>query len=268
MCAIFKSAEIGIRQTEQSVHRHECAELYVSLGGRTTDVVNGREAKTLPFDVFVLTSDVKHGQINTEEYRYCIFKFDRDALIAALGDAALGRGFQSLFVIDPSLRGEGESVANMCVDAHIAQYAGMSAEILSSLGECDLSDSIFLSLARLISECARRREVGIKDAVAEAVFYMNTHYSEPITVSLLASACGYSARHLSRLFARYCGMSPMQYLANLRLSRAAELLSENRLTLTEISERVGICDSSAFSRNFRQRYGITPTEYRRRSVGL
>ena len=78
-------------------------------------------------------------------------------------------------MIEPALRGEGEQGANMCVDAHIAQYAGMTAEILSSLGESELSDSLFTSLSLLVAKNAKRREARIKDAVAEAVLYMSVH---------------------------------------------------------------------------------------------
>ena len=268
MGAIFKSAEIGIRQTEQGVHRHKYAELYVSLGGRTTDVVNGREVETLPFDVFVLTSEVNHGQIKTDEYRYCIFKFDMDALLSALGDYAKERGFQSLFVIEPSLREEGERATNMCIDAHTAQYVGMSAEMLGSLGESPTADALFMSLVMLISERAGRREIGTRDVISEVVFYMNVHYGEPISVGELASEHGYSARHLTRLFDKYIGTSPIKYLSDLRLTRASELLVGEELTITEIASLVGIPDSSLFAKSFRQKFGMTPTEYRRRSLGV
>ena len=268
MGAIFKSAEIGIRQTEQGVHRHKYAELYVSLGGRTTDVVNGREVNTLPFDVFVLTTEVRHGQINIDEYRYCIFKFDMNALVAALGDFSRERGFQSLFVIEPSLREEGERGRNMCIDAHTAQYVGMSADMLAALGESPTADALFMSLVMLISERAGRREIGTRDVISEVVFYMNIHYGEPISVGELASLHGYSPRHLSRLFEKYFGTSPMRYLADLRLTKACELLVGEEMTVTEVANSVGIPDSSLFSKSFRRKFGMTPTEYRRRSLGV
>jgi AraC-like DNA-binding protein len=268
MGAIFKSAEIGVRQTEQGMHRHKYAELYVSLGGRTTDVVNGCEVDTLPFDVFVLTSEARHGQINTDEYRYCIFKFDMDALVTSLGDFARERGFQSLFVIDPSLREGGERSANMCIDLYTARYVEMSAEMLGSLGEGDTADALFSSLVMLISERAGRREIGTRDVISEVVFYMNVHYKEEISVGELALRYGYSARHLTRLFDRYMGSSPIKYLSDLRLTRASELLACAQMNVTEIAVAVGIPDSSLFAKSFRRKFGITPTEYRKRSIGI
>lgn len=265
---VFKSAEIGYREHEQDEHRHDYAELFISLGGRTTEVVNGLESKTLPLDVFVLTSDVKHGQIRTDGYRYCIFKFDAEALIESVGEAALSHGFQSLFVIDPSLRREGGQGVNMCIDPLTAQYAEMTAEILAREGEGIVSDTLFSALALLVCEKAVRRGAGARDAVAEAVFFMNVKYAERITVADVAEMLGYSQRHLTRLFTKYRGVSPMKYLCELRLNRAATLLAEDALSVTEIAESVGFCDSSTFTKRFRERYGMTPTEYRRRSLGI
>lgn len=266
---IFLSAELGVRHSEQTPHPHKCAELYVSLEGRTTDVVNGKSTKTLPLDVFVLTRDVVHGQINTAEYRYCIFKFDMDALVAKMGDGALDEGFQSIFVIDPALRREGEQGANMHIDPLVAEFAELTARVLVREGCGALADRMFLSLVALICKSARPRsdERGAREVAFEAVFYINTHYGELISLEGLAGRSGYSPRHFARLFAEYVGSSPMHYLSDVRLSRAATLLSENRLSVTEIAERVGIGESGYFTKSFRAKFGITPSEYRKRSQG-
>lgn len=267
---ILRSAELGTRREGQGVHPHKCAELYVSLEGRATDVVNGKENKTLPLDVFVLTSDVMHGQVNTADYRYCIFKFDMEALISRLGESSLLEGFQSIFVIDPALRRDGRESANMQLDPAVAEYAELTARLLTNEGEGELADRMFLSLVTLISKRARPRPDGRggREIAFEAVFYINTHYAEPITLEALALRSGYSPRHFARLFCTYVGSSPMRYLLELRLSRAAAMLSENRLTVTEIADSVGIGESSYFTKSFRARFGMTPTEYRKRSLGL
>ena len=267
--SIFISAELGVRHSEQVAHAHKCAELYISLDGRTTDVVNGRSSKTLPLDVFVLTRDVVHGQVNTADYRYCIFKFDMDALVAGMGESALDEGFQSIFVIDPALRREGGQGANMQIDPLTAEYAELVARVLMREGCGALADEMLLSLVMLICKSARPRseEQGGREVAFDAVFFINTRYSEDITLDSLAARSGYSPRHFARLFAEYVGTAPMRYLSEVRLSRAAALLSENKLTVTEIAEQVGFGDSGYFAKSFRARYGVAPLEYRKRSRG-
>lgn len=269
--AVFISAQVGIRRGGQVMHPHACAELYVSLEGVTIDVVNGQESKTLPLDVFVLTRDVLHGQINTTDYRYGIFKFDMDALIAALGEDANDESFQSIFVIEPAMRRTEGVSANMQIDADTAEYAEMTARILSSEGEGRLSDELFLSLVRLICKRARPRRgepTTQADVIARTLLFINGNYSEEMTLDILAAHSGYSPRHLSRLFLASLGTSPMKYLMDVRLKRAAALLSENRLSVIEIADAVGIGDSSAFAKSFRSKFGMTPTEYKKRSMGL
>lgn len=266
---IFKSAEIGVHCEEQQPHTHAASELFVALGGRTTDVINGQESRTLPLDVFVLTEDVRHGRINSEDYRYCIFKFDMNTLVARLGEAAEGEGFQSIFIVEPSMKSKGLGNANMQIDPLFAEYAELTARILENEGESELSDEIFTSLVLLISERATRRDdksSGVRRAVGEAVLYINTRYQENISLDSLAERSGYSPRHLSRAFKELTGSSPIRYLENVRLTHAAALLSEGRLSVTEVAMSVGIEDSSMFAKCFRKKFGVSPTEYRRSSV--
>lgn len=60
------------------------------------------------------------------------------------------------------------------------------------------------------------------------------------------------------------GIGPNDYFKSLRLQRAAELLDAGELSITEISYSIGIADSHYFSKCFKQKFGVTPTEYRNR----
>lgn len=60
------------------------------------------------------------------------------------------------------------------------------------------------------------------------------------------------------------GLSPVEYIREQRLKRAAQLLETSRYSITEITYMVGLNDSRYFSRCFKHSYGMTPTEYRQR----
>ena len=60
------------------------------------------------------------------------------------------------------------------------------------------------------------------------------------------------------------GLSPVEYIREQRLKRAAQLLETTRYSITEITYMVGLNDSRYFSRCFKHSYGMTPTEYRQR----
>ena len=84
------------------------------------------------------------------------------------------------------------------------------------------------------------------------------------TSSSLATSVGLSASHLRRKFVAQTGQPPMQYLRQLRLNLAMDLLlSKTYWTVKEIGVAVGFCDMSHFVRAFRRRSGQSPTQYRR-----
>jgi transcriptional regulator GlxA family with amidase domain len=82
------------------------------------------------------------------------------------------------------------------------------------------------------------------------------------TVSEMAAVIGVSASQLRRLFMRNLGATPRQRLCSLRLEAAARLLQDPGLRIKEIQTRVGIADASHFCRDFRERFGASPTAYR------
>jgi AraC family transcriptional regulator len=90
-------------------------------------------------------------------------------------------------------------------------------------------------------------------------------YNEDITVSLISKAACMSKYHLLREFKKYYGITPYQYLTETRLNTAKNLLAGTSKTISEISGETGFEYSSSFSQLFYQRFGITPTVFRKKS---
>jgi AraC-like DNA-binding protein len=78
----------------------------------------------------------------------------------------------------------------------------------------------------------------------------------------MAAVLGVSDAQLRRLCVRAVGATPRQLLCNMRLQAAAVLLQNPAVRVKEIQARVGIADASHFCRDFRDRFGVSPTEYR------
>ena len=75
-----------------------------------------------------------------------------------------------------------------------------------------------------------------------------------------------TASTLQRGFAKHVGMSPKQYLTQLRMNRALELLADNELSVKEISLACGFVDEKYFSRAFKKKYGCSPSQMRKHIV--
>ena len=80
-------------------------------------------------------------------------------------------------------------------------------------------------------------------------------------VSDLASEIGYSQRQLSRFLNKTIGLSPVQYVLEVRLKKAHLYLTERKFgTLAEVRNSVGISSASYFNKKFYERFGVKPTE--------
>ena len=84
------------------------------------------------------------------------------------------------------------------------------------------------------------------------------------TVERMADIVGLSPDHFKYRFKKVVGISPMAYLLNLRLEKAHEYLSDPLcfLQIQEIRLPVGFTDDSHFTRNFKKKYGLAPTQCR------
>jgi AraC-like DNA-binding protein len=103
--------------------------------------------------------------------------------------------------------------------------------------------------------------------VEAAESHMRSHLAEAqLTVGNIAQAAHVSVRHLDRLFRKWRGMSPMQYLRDLRLRRARALLESSGLRVSEIAREVGFEDPLHFSRVFRVAMGCSPLAHRKTTL--
>jgi len=95
-----------------------------------------------------------------------------------------------------------------------------------------------------------------------AIAYLEMHISDPaLSNTLLADMLGISEVYLRKLFLAQYNTTPRQYLLNLRIQKARQLLSDTMLTVTDISEKCGFSSVYHFCRTFKGRTGVTPTEY-------
>lgn len=86
------------------------------------------------------------------------------------------------------------------------------------------------------------------------------------TVAEMAAVLGVSDGQLRRLIAEGMGATPRHLLCNVRLQAAARLLEDPAIRIKEVRARVGLADASHFARDFRDRFGTSPSEYRWREL--
>ncbi len=94
--------------------------------------------------------------------------------------------------------------------------------------------------------------------------YMLENLSRELSLSLIASECSMSVPQLKLLFRETCGCGPIAWFIDQKLAAAKAMIRETSLSFTQISERLGFGSVHYFSRQFKAKTGMTPSEYARK----
>ena len=135
-----------------------------------------------------------------------------------------------------------------------------------TLSQCltiqDFNDFLCEACSRII-ETKPEESVDRSRIVEEAAAYMKENFAKPeLTMSMLADYLGISSVTLAVEFKNQMDIRPSDYLANLRMERARELLVSTNMLVREISLSVGYEDDHVFTRRFKKYTGKTPGQYR------
>ena len=100
--------------------------------------------------------------------------------------------------------------------------------------------------------------------LAEAILIMERHLEDPLSIDQVANGVGLSARQLTRLFHVHLRRPPGQFYLDLRIDRAASLLRQTGMSVSEISVGCGFHSASHLGRHLKRRHDATPLQWRRR----
>lgn len=114
--------------------------------------------------------------------------------------------------------------------------------------------------SRAPAERDRRRAV-------DAALWIDARATEALDLDAMAGEVGLSPFHFLRLFRAVLGVTPHQYLVRARLRRAARLLADDALPITDVAYDVGFGDLSNFVRTFHRAAGVSPRAFRRAARG-
>ncbi len=101
-----------------------------------------------------------------------------------------------------------------------------------------------------------------EERIAKVCSYIQIHYQEDLNARVLGEIFYLSPSYIAHMFTKHVGRSLGKYLEDVRLAQAEKLLRNTDLLVAEISERVGYHDSNYFTKCFRKKYQISPSEVR------
>lgn len=101
------------------------------------------------------------------------------------------------------------------------------------------------------------------DKMKPVLKYIENNYMEKITIEEIAKVAEFSESHFMRYFKETMGTSFIDYLKDYRLTMASRLLISSESSILDIAAEVGFDNLSYFNRSFKQKYGMTPSQFRK-----
>ena len=247
-------------------HYHDGHELIYIVSGEVEISVSGRILKARAGSLLIFSRFEEHSvRVLSPEYRrYTLLissEISRGSENYALSSILINRtqGFEHILDC-------GESSERIKM---------LFSEIYRELSSCQpmylkIADSSLMILLAEIYRIAPRRFIAEENKNSEMVRKIQNRFerepSEEVTIASLASEFHVSPSHLSHVFKNITGYSPIDYLMSCRLSSAKTLLAESEKSIKEIVDACGFSDESNFSRTFKSKTGMTPTEFRRQNL--
>lgn len=100
------------------------------------------------------------------------------------------------------------------------------------------------------------------ECIEDVMRYIRDHISEPLDREMLAGVAGFSVPHFHRVFTAHVGESAASYIHRLRMERAGRKLRMGAVNITEVALAAGYDTHAAFSKAFKQQFGLSPSEFR------
>lgn len=129
-----------------------------------------------------------------------------------------------------------------------------------------LFEELLMRLSRGLRQAQAQHPL-YSEEIEKAITYFNVNYARSCDVNRLIAELNISSSWFAKLFRRQLGVSPHQYLTELRINKAKSMMSSNK-SIGEIAAAVGYQDPLYFSRIFRKKTGYSPMQYRTLSVQL
>lgn len=263
------------------MHKHDFFELNIIVQGVGCHYIEGNRFIVGCGDTLMIPPNVRHGYVPYDENNFVIFHLlvDKQFFSYYSKEIETMPYIQAFLNIEPMVRINNEEYAcflnlNEQRRKRIFPFLNNLVHLAKKREQC-VKTLNFYTLG-LMSELAyymfegdrggRFEKDNVSLNILRSVDYMSTHFRENITLNELANCAYMSRSEYCIKFKNLFNDTPMHYLMNMRLIKAEKLLHDVSLSITDIALKCGFFDNSHMTRFFRQKYNMSPREYRKNKL--
>ncbi len=257
------------------LHEHEFVELVIVTQGTGSYFTEKISYMIEKGDVFLVKPGVRHGYRDVNGLALISVLYTLESLLSPLADIGAMVGYHALFKIEPYFNST--STARLLLnDGQLHDCIAIINKIETEIernepGVIFFSKVYFLELIGHLSRCYSTEEAKKSPEimrVAEAISYIEQNYTRDIEQDDLAKIANLSKSHFLHIFKKTTNTTPLLYQKLLRMEKACSLLTQSKMSITEVSFNCGYHDSNYFTRQFKKVMKMSPKQYRNNSRSI
>lgn len=262
-CGIFYS-NVGVEET--LIHVHECCEVLLCLGGGGYFLIDNRFYEVNDGDIFIINQFEPHKITfeNKDNFERYVFQIHPQYIYA---NSTENTDLSACFYSHTSY---GNRISLKENELEYVKELIKQLKTEKKFGDDVAKNCVICEFLRFLNEiyneknlAARTGEGGFNQTnkiMQNTVKYINSHYSEDITLSDIAAFSFVSVSYLCTLFKKMFGTTIIKYLTSKRISEAKKLLNSGK-SISEAAEESGFNDYANFMRTFKKIVGVPPKKY-------
>lgn len=237
-------------------HWHRSIEIFAVFEGTLAFFINEEEYPLGSGEFILLNSNEIHSISSPEANRTIVLQIPMNVL----RNVETGEGL-ILFTHSPKRQ-----------DSKIMELIGSMYQELQERGseyEWKVQSDFFMLVYLLLTKYRKReilpeeiRHYRKLNRLSTITGYIRENYTKELSLEMVADRFGYSPSYLSRMFRKYAQTNYKTYLQNVRIEYGFQELANTDHTIGEIALNNGFPNQKAFTREFKKKYGILPSEYR------
>jgi AraC family transcriptional regulator len=256
---VIRASNQGL-QLPRGIHAHDSYEFVIPHINLFDTTIGDRPIHMTPGNVYCINPWTEHGPArDTTDVRLTGIHIET-GLIQQIAEELQMKGTPELPIGDFRLSHEYQGMLSMYCEEIKYKQAGYE------LVESSLSTILVVSLLRRLKnsiESHPSSSIRPSRRMKQAIEYIHAHCMSDISSKEMAELTNMGWYSFIRAFRAHTGKNPHEYLIELKLEKAVQLLAIPDYTVTDISQLCGFSSHSHFSSTFKKKMGVSPSSYRR-----